>query len=103
MIREATLTPIVGCAVSQEDLKLEFVRQIYKECREQHGDDDEQTGLILKYISILERQQHAYQRKLQTVPSCPARKTAKSAAWGVNQRSGPPGEGEKIERPHPPI
>jgi hypothetical protein len=103
MIREAILTSIGGCVVLQEELKLEFVRQIYKECREQLGDGDEQTGLVLKYISILERQRHAYQGKLQTVPSCPARKTAKSAAWGVNQRSGPPGEDEKIERPHPPI
>jgi hypothetical protein len=54
--------------VSQEDLKLEFVRQIYKECREQHGDDDEQTLLILKYITILEGQQQAYQRKPRQIP-----------------------------------
>jgi hypothetical protein len=62
MIRDVILTSIAGCVVSQEALKLEFVRQIYKECREQHGEDDEQTDLILKYISILERQQHAFGR-----------------------------------------
>ena len=46
--------------VSQEDLKLEFVRQIYKECRERRGDDDPQTRLIQKYITVLERQHQAY-------------------------------------------
>lgn len=62
--------PAESNAVSQEDLKLEFVRQIYKQCREQHGDDGEQTRLILRYISILERQPQPYQgtRRVPCVP-----------------------------------
>ena len=38
------------------DEQLQLFRQLYDRCREQHGDTDEQTRMLLELISRLESQ-----------------------------------------------
>ena len=38
----------------EEDAKLQFARQLYDMCLERHGEDHEETRLVLKHISRLE-------------------------------------------------
>lgn len=38
-------------------LKLQFARQLYDKCLEQHGKNHEQTRIVLHYISTLENRE----------------------------------------------
>jgi hypothetical protein len=41
-------------AIVEEDVRLQFARQLYDKCLERHGEDHEETRLVLKHISRLE-------------------------------------------------
>jgi hypothetical protein len=38
-----------------EDAKLQLARQIYERCREQYGEDSEQTRLMRRYLVSFEK------------------------------------------------
>ena len=42
-------------STANEDLKLQFARQLYEGCLERHGEDHEQTRLILQYVATFKR------------------------------------------------
>lgn len=42
--------PIAG-----EDAKLQLARQIYERCREQYGEDHEQTRFMQQYVATIEK------------------------------------------------
>jgi hypothetical protein len=41
-------------AAVDEDVRLQFARQIYDKCLERHGENHEQTRLAMEYLSGLE-------------------------------------------------
>jgi hypothetical protein len=42
-------------ATVAEDARLQFARQLFDMCLDRHGEDHEETRLVLKHISELER------------------------------------------------
>jgi hypothetical protein len=40
--------------IEEEDVRLQFARQLYDMCLERHGEDHEETRLVLKHMSKLE-------------------------------------------------
>ena len=50
-----SVTPVKQITTAEGDLRLQFARQLYDMCLERHGEDHEETRLVLKYISGLER------------------------------------------------
>jgi hypothetical protein len=41
---------------AEKEKRLQLFRQLYDRCREQHGDDYEQTRMLLELISQVEEQ-----------------------------------------------
>lgn len=49
-----TVISVKVIAGVEEDARLQFARQLYDVCLERHGEDHDETQLILKHISKLE-------------------------------------------------
>jgi hypothetical protein len=40
---------------AEEDVELQFARQLYQSCLERHGEDHEQTRLMRQYVASFEK------------------------------------------------
>jgi hypothetical protein len=49
-----TVMSVKPVAAVEEDVRLQFARQLYDMCLERHGEDHEETRLVLKHIANLE-------------------------------------------------